>query len=464
MAIWWIRRDLRLEDNEALQQAIAAGGPLIPLYTIDPHSLQRPAAKRHAFLFEGLHSLDCELRARGSRLVVRLGDPATTLAALQASGAGPIFAEEASSPFARRRDASVAEHRQLTLCPGLLVHHPSRTTKSNGEPYLMFTPYQRAWSALPPPDAALAAPDALPPVPAAIASDELPAGNAVAVFPASAAEAARRLRAFSSGSTPIINGYARNRDRLDQEATSQLSPYLRYGMVSARQMALAANAAASAGSPGAEAWRRELAWREYFHAILFHFPVVLSADESAGAWLNDPGDFAAWCDGRTGYPIVDAAMRQLVQTGWLHNRARMVVASFLVKDLLIDWRWGERFFMEHLIDGDAAANNGNWRWTAGMGAGAAPFWRVFNPTTQAKRFDPDGAFVRRWLPELERVPLADVHTPWLMSEEAQRQACCLVGHDYPAPMVDHALARRRALGAYGSSGRSPAPPTPVATP
>jgi deoxyribodipyrimidine photo-lyase len=226
-------------------------------------------------------------------------------------------------------------------------------------------------------------------------------------------------------------------------------------MISARQAVAAAGAAACAaegGKNGADTWLNELIWREFYQAILFHFPNVLQealrADLRDIAWANHREDFQAWCDGRTGFPVVDAAMRQLVQTGWMHNRARMIVASFLVKDLLVDWRWGERFFMAHLIDGDAAANNGGWQWTAGVGADAAPYFRIFNPVLQALTFDPDGAFVRRWLPELAQVATAYIHAPWTMPDGVQQSAGCVIGRDYPAPIVDREMTRQRTLSAY----------------
>ena len=244
---------------------------------------------------------------------------------------------------------------------------------------------------------------------------------------------------------------------MDLDGTSRLSPYLRFGMISARQCAVAALEAMAAAPDeaarqGAETWLNELIWREFYMAILYHFPNVLQEafrpELRAIPWSNDPAQFAAWCEGRTGYPVVDAAMRQLVETGWMHNRARMIVASFLVKDLLIDWRWGERFFMQHLIDGDPAANNGGWQWTAGVGTDAAPYFRVFNPTLQAAKFDPDGAYVRRWLPELARVPDKHIHAPWLMPLDVQRTAGCVIGQGYPAPIVEHGAARDRVLAAY----------------
>jgi deoxyribodipyrimidine photo-lyase len=228
-------------------------------------------------------------------------------------------------------------------------------------------------------------------------------------------------------------------------------------MLSARQAVVRALTAREAAPDeraraGAESWLNELIWREFYMAILAHFPHVLEHSFRANlrsiAWENDEDAFVAWCQGRTGYPVVDAAMRQLVETGWMHNRARMIVASFLVKDLLIDWRWGERFFMQHLVDGDPAANNGGWQWTAGTGTDAAPYFRIFNPTLQGKRHDPEGAYVRRWVPDLNRVPDRYIQEPVKMPLEVQREAGCIVGKDYPAPMMDHAWARERALAAY----------------
>jgi deoxyribodipyrimidine photo-lyase len=231
-------------------------------------------------------------------------------------------------------------------------------------------------------------------------------------------------------------------------------------MLSARQAAAAAplameRAPDAAARQGAETWLNELIWREFYIHILHHFPHVrrhsFRPELEAIPWANDEAAFAAWCAGRTGYPVVDAAMRQLAETGWIHNRARMIVASFLVKDLLIDWRWGERWFMQHLLDGDPAANNGGWQWTASTGTDAAPYFRIFNPVLQGQKFDPDGAYVRPWLPELAGVPGEFIHQPWAMPVEMQRRARCVVGQDYPAPVVDHTQARERTLAAYGQA-------------
>jgi deoxyribodipyrimidine photo-lyase len=231
-------------------------------------------------------------------------------------------------------------------------------------------------------------------------------------------------------------------------------------MISVRQATISAQSAIeiapnAQARKSAETWLNELIWREFYINILHHFPRVrghsFRSEYDRIGWDNEQTAFTAWCEGRTGYPVVDAAMRQLAQTGWMHNRARMIVASFLVKDLLIDWRWGERWFMQHLVDGDPAANNGGWQWVAGTGTDAAPYFRVFNPVLQGQKFDPQGAFVRRWLPELNQVPDKFVHHPWTMPMEEQQKAGCLIGPDYPAPIVDHGQARQRALAAFAQA-------------
>jgi deoxyribodipyrimidine photo-lyase len=466
-AIWWIRRDLRLTDNQALVSALAHADGVIPVFIFDPILLASPyvGAKRIAFLLGGLRHLDADLRARGSRLVVRQGDPRDELAALMAeSGANVIFAEEDFSPYDRRRDARLAESLPLRLVNGLTVHPPGAVLKADGKPYTIFTPFSRTWKALSSPgaDAILPAPHQIP-TPPDLPGQPIPTEPtlppAVSFLPGEA-EAQNRLAAFVDGETPPIHRYVEARNRLDLGGTSGLSPYLRFGMLSARQAVVAALAAIEAApdveaQKGAETWLNELIWREFYVHILYHFPHVRGRSFRDGLqnipWDNDEGAFDAWCAGRTGYPVVDAAMRQLAQIGWMHNRARMIVASFLVKDLLIDWRWGERWFMEHLIDGDPAANNGGWQWTAGTGTDAAPYFRIFNPVSQSKKFDPEGAYIRRWLSELRDVPQEFVHEPWRMQPEVQQACGCVIAHDYPYPIVDHSLMRERAIAAYQAS-------------
>lgn len=467
VALWWIRRDLRLADNQALAAALEHARQVVPVFVLDPVLLNSPTAgeKRVAFLMACLRQLDADLAAIGSRLVVRRGDPVQELATLAGEvGADAVFAEEDYWPYGQERDRRVAETLHLRLTGGLTVHPPLAVLKADGTPYSVFTPYSRAWKSLPPPgvESILDAPQNLGSAPE-VESVPLPGDPelpAAVPFVPGEAESQRRLREFVAGGEGKIAHYAEGRDRLDLDGTSQLSPYLRFGMLSARQAVVAARTAmAAAPGPiqrkGAEIWLTELIWREFYQAILYHYPFVEKESYRAElrniTWENDEGAFAAWQAGLTGYPVVDAAMRQLVETGWMHNRGRMIVASFLVKDLLVDWRWGERFFLRHLVDADPAANNGGWQWTAGTGTDAAPYFRIFNPILQGKKYDPEGAYVRRWVPELRDVPIRYLHAPWEMPAELQRRVGCVMGVEYPAPVVDHAWARERTLEAFAQA-------------
>lgn len=472
--IWWLRRDLRLTDNQALAYALAHAEQVIPTFVFDPGLLDSPyrSAKRLGFLLGGLRQLAADLQVRGSYLVIRQGRPIDELTALVAESQAELIVAEADySPYARRRDDQIARRLPLKLIDGLTVHPPTAVLKADGTPYTVYTPFNRAWKALPTPQANAVSPaPALITTPAGLSSISLPTEPDLAdttAFIPGEAEAHRRLHLFAGQLSPTtsrtegdhypIFSYADTRNRMDLVGTSQLSPYLRFGMLSARQAVATALEALEVASTtqahnGATSWLNELIWREFYIAIIYHFPQVRRRSFRPGyddiAWDNNLEAFAAWCEGRTGYPVVDAAMRQLVQTGWMHNRARMIVASFLVKDLLIDWRWGERFFMQHLIDGDPAANNGGWQWTAGTGTDATPYFRIFNPILQAQKCDPYGVYIRRWSPELANVPDKYIHIPWEMPEQLQQQAGCRIGQDYPAPMVDHNWARTRTLAAY----------------
>jgi deoxyribodipyrimidine photo-lyase len=464
VAIWWIRRDLRLADNQALQAALAAADHVIPLFIWDEAILASPWAgeRRLAFLLAGLRNLDEELRSRGSRLVMRRGQPAAVLAGLaNECNVTGVFAEADCSPYAKRRDAKVAEVVRLTLTPGVSIRSLDAIRTEKGSPYTVFTPYSRKWKSLGAIDASEIAP-----APAALKTPDnvmgepwpegppLPPANP---FEPGEAEALRRLERFVSGRNAPVHGYADGRNHPALEATSQLSPYLRFGMLSPRLAAQRAyqalqEAPTKAAKAGVESWLNELIWRDFYLMILSEFPFVrwgsFRREYDGLVWANDEEHFAAWCAGRTGYPFVDAGMRQLATLGWMHNRLRMVVASFLVKHLLIDWRWGERWFMQQLVDGDPASNNGGWQWVAGVGTDAAPYFRIFNPVTQGQKFDAAGTFVRRWVPELAGAPARHLHSPWQMAPDEQWRAGCVLGKDYPLPIVDHAWARQRALAAY----------------
>lgn len=460
-AIWWIRRDLRLGDNQALTEALRQAEVVVPVFILDPKLLSSDytGPARLAFLFESLRELDTNLKQLGSRLILRRGDPLEVLTNLQQeTGAEGVFAEEDYSPYARQRDGKVALSLPLKLVPGLTVFHPDMPLKADGSPYTVFTPFSRTWRSLPASGSPHPAPKHLSAVPALVSLEipEEPFHPAESPFKAGEQEAQRRLSAFTDSA---IFDYSDMRNRMDLEGTSQLSPYLRLGMLSARQAVWAAQEASQLASTtsaqkGAETWLNELIWREFYAAILYHFPYVrqqaFRAELRNIPWQNDPSGLAAWKTGLTGYPVVDAAMRQLNATGWMHNRARMISASFLTKDLLINWQEGELYFMQSLLDGDPASNNGGWQWTAGTGTDAAPYFRVFNPILQGLKFDPQGDYVRRWVPELTLVPNKYIHTPWEMPAELQKQTKCQIDSDYPGPIVDHKLARERVLLAYRS--------------
>ena len=457
-AIWWIRRDLRLTDNPTLAAASAGNRPVIPLFIRDPVLENSPyvGPRRLDFLHGALHDLATALSARGGQLIVRQGKPAQLLPTiLAASGAQKVYAEADYSPYARHRDKAVAELLPLELIEGVAIRPVGQVLKTDGDPYTVFTPFSKRWKGLPPPATSqlLASPGQLQTPD--LDTEPLPEiSQEQTGFPPTGAEAQRRLKEFRQNG---IFAYKAQRDFLAVDGTSALSPYLRFGLLSARQAAVVAleainTAPDKATRQGAESWLNELLWREFYINILYHFPEARRGSFRPAydnvAWRNDKDEFQAWCTGQTGYPIVDAGMRQLNQTGWMHNRARMIVASFLVKDLLINWQWGEHYFMQQLLDGDPAANNGGWQWTAGTGTDAAPYFRIFNPVSQGQRYDPAGAYVRRWVPELATLPDKFIHEPWALTPLEQRSYNCRLGEDYPEPIVDHKVARERTLAAY----------------
>jgi len=437
IAIWWIRRDLRLTDNAALQAALKADS-VLPVFIIDP-AFTSQSPRRINFLYEGLHALDKDLRTRNSYLVIRKGKPLEVLKQLLAeTKADAIYAEEDFTPYARKRDSEIEHYLPLHLVSGQTVHHPNSVLKADGKPYTVYTPYSKVWkSELPAKLDLYPAPERIN-TPFEITNERLPPFKVNPLFPAGEKEALVRLEEFIS---PLLMGapfgddkglgvrgiysYAEDRNRMDLDGTSSLSPYLRFGMLGLRQAASAARQAMlpaplgrRVGDEGhnVEVWLNELIWREFYIQILYHFPYVSKTAFNPSlaniSWRNNETEFEAWKQGRTGVPIVDAAMRQLKEIGWMHNRARMIVASYLVKDLLIDWRWGEAWFMENLLDGDPAANNGGWQWTAGTGTDAAPYFRIFNPALQSAKFDPHGDYIRKWVPELRDVDTKGIHAPW----------------------------------------------------
>jgi deoxyribodipyrimidine photo-lyase len=415
-SIWWIRRDLRLTDNAALHAALEADS-VIPVFILDP-AFDSASTRRKDFLYEGLHALDKDLQTRNSYLVIRKDKPLNALKQLLAeTKADIIYAEEDFTPYARKRDNKIEQHLPLYLINGQTVHHPTSVLKTDGKPYTVYTPYSKAWKTkLPAKLNPYPAPEKIN-TPSEIKSEALPGYKISPLFPAGEKEALVRLEEFLF---ERIHAYSEDRNRMDLDGTSSLSPYMRFGMLGLRQAVGAARQAMvearGEAARSAEVWLNELIWREFYIQILYHFPHVSKTSFNPSLenipWRNNESEFEAWKEGCTGVPIVDAAMRQLKETGWMHNRARMIVASYLVKDLLIDWRWGEAWFMENLLDGDPAANNGGWQWTAGTGTDAAPYFRIFNPILQSAKFDPHGDYIRKWIPELRSVNAKDIHAPW----------------------------------------------------
>jgi deoxyribodipyrimidine photo-lyase len=453
--VHWLRSDLRLDDNRALAEAARRASELALVFVLDEGLLRgaRSGAPRVRFLLEGLARLAAELEARGSRLVLRRGEPARELGRLLDETRAELLTWNRDySPFAKARDARVeleAAKRgtRTESCKDRVGYEADEVLTKDGRPFSVYTPYRNAWRLRwsREPEEPERAPRLPPPI-AGLASAPLPsaeecgfAGDAT-LLPA-AGEAAARGRLDDFLDQQVAN-YAERRDLPAEDGTSRLSPYLRFGMLSIRRCFEAAfeRAKERHGRASVQKWIDELLWRDFYHGILDRQPHVTRGawrrEYDAVRWNDDPEAFAAWCRGGTGYPIVDAGMRQLAASGWMHNRARMIVASFLVKDLLLDWRLGERFFYQCLVDGDPASNNGGWQWAASTGTDAQPWFRIFNPVSQGRRFDPEGSYVRRHLPELRNVDEAYVHAPWLAPSPPR---------DYPPPIVDHAERRAEAL-------------------
>jgi deoxyribodipyrimidine photo-lyase len=472
--IVWFREDLRLADNPALAAAAQSGRPVIAVYILDEtQGVRAPGAASRWWLDKSLASLAADLhKTLGGRLILRRGPALAVLEALIGeSGATTAHWNRLYEPGAVARDKAVkaaltalgVECRSFNAA---LLNEPWRITKGDGGDYRVFTPYWRAADAAAAAVAPCPSPRSVTWFDGALDCDPLPAWNLHPRAPDWSAGFGD-WRPGESGAKARLDGfladhvaaYAATRDAPAAPGTSRLSPHLHFGEIGPRQVYSAASLAAVAresAEAGVSVFQKELGWREFNHHVLFHHPAMTDTAFKpafeAFPWRDDAAGLRAWRRGRTGYPIVDAGMRELWVTGWMHNRVRMIVASFLTKHLMIEWRQGEAWFWDTLVDADMANNVAGWQWVAGSGADAAPYFRIFNPVLQGATHDPDGAYVRRWLPQLARLPSAVIHEPWKAGEDVLRRSGVRLGIDYPRPIVDHALARERALAAHRSLG------------
>ncbi len=468
----WFRRDLRIADNTALHHALSESDHVYGCFCFDREildPLQDRADARVEFIRGCLEELDGRFRRHKSSLIVRHARAREEIPRLARQlGVDRVYASHDAEPLCLERDREVAvrltrDGRELRTCKDHVLFERSEILNKAGEPFRVYTHYRNAWRALlddqglePWPSERLLR--RLAPVPSAVRSDPWsledlgfrPAGRQWKA-------GSRSARAAFDAFLTRVTGYTQARDHPAVEGTSRLSMHLRFGTLGIRSVLLEA---LDHGGPGANKWVDELVWREFYNMILHHFPHTehhpFQPAFEAFPWKHDEQQFARWCEGRTGYPIVDAGMRELNTTGYMHNRLRMITASFLTKDLLIDWKWGERYFAAKLIDFDLSQNLGGWQWSAGIGTDAQPFFRIFNPVTQSQRFDAEGVYIRRYVPELAALPAKFVHAPWTAPESVRNAAACLLDKTYPSPMVDHARAREDALAAFQSIRRSAA--------
>lgn len=462
LALMWFRRDLRLSDNATLYQALSQHDAVIPFFIFDERILSKlpKTDRRITFIDECLLELSTSIELQGGRLQVYYGDPSTLVPKLALQfNADVVYAGEDYEPYARERDAQVAQQlavhdRQLRLIKDQVVFAKDEVLSQKGTPLTVFTPYKNAWLKR-------------------LTVDDLATFNIESVaknwfIPDAFSHQRVSLESlgFERQSLVVKSGetgaqqawldfqqrmafYKDKRDFPGIKGVSYLSVHLRFGTLSVRQLALSAW---MQGGEGANTWLSELIWREFYMQFMYHHPNVAyqayKAEWRDQPWGNRADWFEAWCEGRTGYPIVDAAMRQLNQTGFMHNRLRMIVAAFLIKDLDINWQWGEAYFAQHLLDFDLSANNGGWQWASSTGCDAAQPFRIFNPILQSEKFDAEGKFIKKYVTELNKLDAKHLHAPWRMSA-VEKQACgLLLGKDYPFPIVDHDVARKKALQKY----------------
>lgn len=458
--IVWYRNDLRVHDHPALSAAASEADHVIPVFIFSKPLLhgRHGGSNRNRFLLESLEDLKASLKKRGADLIVRTGDAAHELTELaKSTNAEAVYYTADYGPHAIKRDKAVKaalKNIEVRSFPGrLIVSAVEKIETQAGTPQRVFTPFYKRWQQIGRRDIATT-PSTLS-LPSGLAIGTLPnldsltdvgdlAGNAL---PGGETAGRKRLHAFLNDG---IKQYHEMNNDMAADATSRLSSYLHFGCLSPREIETMLPS-----GKGADAWHRQLCWRDFYHYVLLKFPSnnkqEFQEKYRSLRWSDDKKLLKAWQTGQTGYPVVDAAMRQLNSEGWMHNRARLIVGSFLTKDLWLDWRHGEAYFMRMLTDGDEANNNGNWQWIASVGVDPAPvFRRLYNPASQQKNYDPTGAYVRRYVPEMKNVPDKYLGQPWTMPDDMQKEAGCIIGQDYPRPIVDHAEARLHALEQFRS--------------
>jgi len=446
-ALFWFRKDLRLKDNPAWAAACEAH-KVLPVFVLEPELIASAGPYRRGRFFQNLSALIAEVKSLGGRLRIIQGPAQDILPQyIQENNVDCMYFNADTSPFSRKRDERLAENITLPIHTfwGGLVHPPGTVLTQKGEISKVFTPFYKKWVTLP-------APLSLPyPLPSIVDSPKNDLEVARDLIPRTSQEGYEGASARFEQFLEIVDDYQESRNYPSIDGTSFLSSDLHFGTIGPREILNGL----SSNREGHRQFIRQLAWRDWYAHLLHanpevpHKPVNKSYENIR--WRDDPEGFERWKEGETGYPIVDAGMRQLSATGWMHNRVRMITASFLVKNLLIDWRKGERYFRKVLIDGDIAQNCGNWQWVAGTGFDAAPYFRVFNPVLQSKKFDPEGSYIRRWIPELEGMSNSVIHSPWECDETTLKKHNVVLGENYPFPIVDHVEARERALAAYKAS-------------
>jgi deoxyribodipyrimidine photo-lyase len=471
-AIVWLRQDLRLSDNPALRAAADSRRPLILLYVLDddtPGRWKLGGASRW-WLHRSLETLGKEIAKRGGVLTLRRGNAETVLPNLaRETGATAVYWNRCYEPYAIARDKVLKEKLtgtgvSVTSCNGALLYEPWSVKTKTAEPFKVYTPFWRACLQIESRSPVMAV-KKLNGVAGDIASDALASWELMPSKPNWAWSFEPEWTPGEAGAQKALDlfigerlaDYPKGRDRLGDTGTSRLSPHLHFGEITPVQVRAAIDAAVAHHPElerGAEKYLSEIGWREFSANLLFHWPLLPEANWKDRfdrfEWRDDEEGYCAWTRGETGYPAVDAAMRELWATGYMHNRARMIAASFLIKHLLIDWRRGEDWFWDTLVDADLANNAASWQWVAGSGADASPYFRIFNPVTQGERYDNDGAYVRRWVPELAQLPDAVLHRPWEADTSVLKRAGVALGKNYPKPIVDHGLARQRALTAFAA--------------